>query len=240
MPPHSSHLLQPLDVSCFSVLKRSYGRLVEQKMSLGVNHIDKHEFIPLYQQARTEVLNECNIKSGFSATGLVPYDPERVLSVLHAPLKTPSPQLLPQGAYTTATPHNITELEYQVELVKQQRKRRRTQSSLSSSDQAFNQLVKGCQMAMHGATLLKRQNEQLLEENKRQKQNRVRKCRYIAKGGIYIRQEAQELIDHVENSQNAAEIGRSEESRPRAPLRCSLCTSLEHKANRCPERQGLI
>lgn len=28
MPPHSSHLLQPLDVGCFSVLKRSYGRLV--------------------------------------------------------------------------------------------------------------------------------------------------------------------------------------------------------------------
>jgi hypothetical protein len=48
MPAHSSHLLQPLDVGCFSVLKRSYGRLVEQKMSLGVNHIDKQEFLPLY------------------------------------------------------------------------------------------------------------------------------------------------------------------------------------------------
>jgi hypothetical protein len=26
MPPHSSHLLQPLDISCFAGLKRSYGR----------------------------------------------------------------------------------------------------------------------------------------------------------------------------------------------------------------------
>lgn len=34
MPPHSSHLLQPLDVGCFATLKRSYGRLVEQKMGL--------------------------------------------------------------------------------------------------------------------------------------------------------------------------------------------------------------
>jgi hypothetical protein len=91
MPPHLSHLLQLLNVSCFSVLKRLYGRLVEQKMSLGINYIDKYEFIPLYQQARTEALNERNIKSGFSATGLVPYDLERVLSVLHALLKTPSP-----------------------------------------------------------------------------------------------------------------------------------------------------
>jgi hypothetical protein len=29
MPPHSSHLLQSLDVSCFAVLKRQYGQLVE-------------------------------------------------------------------------------------------------------------------------------------------------------------------------------------------------------------------
>ena len=29
MPPHSSHILQPLDVGCFSVLKRSYGHQIE-------------------------------------------------------------------------------------------------------------------------------------------------------------------------------------------------------------------
>ena len=29
MPAHSSHLLQPLDVGCFAVLKRTYGRLVD-------------------------------------------------------------------------------------------------------------------------------------------------------------------------------------------------------------------
>jgi hypothetical protein len=31
MPPHSSHLLQPLDVHCFGPLKKAYGKLVEQK-----------------------------------------------------------------------------------------------------------------------------------------------------------------------------------------------------------------
>ncbi|EED12236.1 pogo transposable element, putative [Talaromyces stipitatus ATCC 10500] len=37
MPPHSSHLLQPLDVGCFAVLKRHYGQLVEQRMRLDTN-----------------------------------------------------------------------------------------------------------------------------------------------------------------------------------------------------------
>src|SRR5690606_20456900 len=41
MPPHSSHRLQPLDVGCFSVLKRAYGDLVKAKIAVGVHHIDK-------------------------------------------------------------------------------------------------------------------------------------------------------------------------------------------------------
>jgi len=35
MPAHSFHLLQPLDVGCFAVLKRTYGRLVEEKYNTG-------------------------------------------------------------------------------------------------------------------------------------------------------------------------------------------------------------
>lgn len=35
MPPHSSHLLQPLDIGCFSPLKNAYGTMVDQKQRLG-------------------------------------------------------------------------------------------------------------------------------------------------------------------------------------------------------------
>jgi hypothetical protein len=48
IPAHSSHLLQLLDVGCFSALKQAYGHNVEQIMRCGVNHIDKCEFLPLY------------------------------------------------------------------------------------------------------------------------------------------------------------------------------------------------
>jgi hypothetical protein len=84
MPPHSSHLLQPFNAGCFSVLKRLYGRLVQEKMCLGVNHIDKQEFLLLHQRERAEAMHEKNIKSGFLATGLVPFNPDRVLLLLHA------------------------------------------------------------------------------------------------------------------------------------------------------------
>ena len=83
MPPHSSHLLQPLDVGCFSVLKRSYGRQIETLIRNGVHHIDKQDFLEAYCTARIETMNQSNIHSSFAATGLVPYDPDRVLSKLH-------------------------------------------------------------------------------------------------------------------------------------------------------------
>lgn len=47
MPAHASHLLQPLDVGYFAVLKRVYGGLVMEEMRLGVNSIDKDDFIQL-------------------------------------------------------------------------------------------------------------------------------------------------------------------------------------------------
>jgi hypothetical protein len=83
MPPYSLYLLQPLDVSCFAGLKRSYGRQVENLIRAGVSHIDKSDFLSAYFTARIEALTLNIVRSGFAATGLVPYDPERVLLKLN-------------------------------------------------------------------------------------------------------------------------------------------------------------
>ena len=83
MPPHSLYILQPLDVGCFAVLKRLYGRAVEAQIQVGINHIDKDDFLALYQEIRPAVFQSSTIQSGFKATGTVPFDPDRVLSELH-------------------------------------------------------------------------------------------------------------------------------------------------------------
>ncbi|KAL1953725.1 hypothetical protein VTO42DRAFT_2324 [Malbranchea cinnamomea] len=83
MPGHSSHLLQPLDVGCYSPLKQVYKKEVEKQMRLGFNHIDKDEFLTIYSSIRPAVLSEKNIQSGFRAPGIAPYDPEQVLAQLN-------------------------------------------------------------------------------------------------------------------------------------------------------------
>jgi hypothetical protein len=111
MPAHSSHILQPLDVGCFSPLKVLYGKQVEGKIRLSVNHINKDEFLQLYHPAHAQAITEKNIRSGFTATGLVPFDPDRVLSTLNPTVRTPSPVPTEESVWESKIPRTIKEVK---------------------------------------------------------------------------------------------------------------------------------
>ena len=93
MSLHLSHLLQLLDVDCFSVLKQSYKKCIETLMSLDVNQIDKQKFLSVYQNTHIKALHQNNVQSDFAAMRLVLYKPDCVLSLLHIQYHTPSLQL---------------------------------------------------------------------------------------------------------------------------------------------------
>jgi hypothetical protein len=80
MPPHLSHLLQPLDVGCFSPLKKAYGRQAEDLIRNHINHITKIEFLPCFIAAFHASITKSNIQGGFRGAGLVPLDLEAVIS----------------------------------------------------------------------------------------------------------------------------------------------------------------
>jgi len=69
--PHSSHILQPLDLSCFSVLKSRYPSEIVALASLSNSTlIKKNTFIDYYQKARNEGLSRHVICAGLKATGI--------------------------------------------------------------------------------------------------------------------------------------------------------------------------
>ena len=83
-------------------------------MRVEANHIDKSDFLPAYCIARTESITSNTVCSGFIATGLVPYDLERVLSKLNTQLRTPippPPPLTKQPYWASETLYNVQELE---------------------------------------------------------------------------------------------------------------------------------
>ena len=52
-------------------------------MRNGINHIDKLNFLEVYPLARIEAFKPETIKNSFGVAGLVPFEPERVISKLN-------------------------------------------------------------------------------------------------------------------------------------------------------------
>ena len=91
MPAHASHLLQPLDVGCYSPLKRAYGSEISALARNYVTHINKIKFLRTFRAAHDRVFKKENILSSFRGAGLVPLDPEVVISKLDLKPRTPTP-----------------------------------------------------------------------------------------------------------------------------------------------------
>ena len=94
LPSHTSHKFQPCDVGVFAPLKTAYRDEVEQLYRGGLDTVGKEHFTSLYKPARERSLTKRNIMAGWAATGLFPFNPERVLR--HTP--KPAPELtVPKG-----------------------------------------------------------------------------------------------------------------------------------------------
>jgi hypothetical protein len=117
MPPHSSHLLQPLDVGCFAPLKKAYGCQAEKLMRNKIAHVTKTEFLPCFIAAQNASTTKSNILRGFRGAGIVPHDPEAVMSKLDVRLRTPPLPTIEDSPWQSQTPSNTLELGSQTKLI---------------------------------------------------------------------------------------------------------------------------
>jgi hypothetical protein len=65
MPPHSSHVLQPLDVVCFLPLKRKYSQRIRDLARQRIFHINKEGFLPAFRDAFFDMFTEANCRKAF-------------------------------------------------------------------------------------------------------------------------------------------------------------------------------
>jgi hypothetical protein len=81
-PPHSTHRLQPLDVSLFAPLATFYGQELNQFINdcQGFARLSKRDFFRLFWIAYGKAFTLENIQSGWKKTGLHPFMPEVVLN----------------------------------------------------------------------------------------------------------------------------------------------------------------
>jgi hypothetical protein len=115
--PHSSHILQPLDLACFSALKSRYrSQIAELARFEDSAPIKKIRFLEYYHKARDEGLTSFNILSGWRTAGISPWDPRKVIrssqllenNQIHQPEppQTPHKRKISASEETINTPHN--------------------------------------------------------------------------------------------------------------------------------------
>ncbi len=80
LPPHSSHLTQPLDVGVFGPLKTLMASAIEPLISTELHRILKAEWLSAFVEAHDKAFCIKNIQAGFIGTGILPFNPSKVLN----------------------------------------------------------------------------------------------------------------------------------------------------------------
>ncbi|EMT65575.1 hypothetical protein FOC4_g10001844 [Fusarium odoratissimum] len=239
MPAHASHLLQPLDVGCFAVLKKAYGREIEHLIRCSITHISKTEFFPAFYAAFKATFTESNIRGGFRGAGLSPFDPEKVISKLDVQLRTPTPPeeaAKPSTSWTSKTPTTAIEAQSQSEYL-ERRIRRHKSSSPESIIEALKSSTKATKAAIHRLALVEARLKDLEQTNKIISRRRRGKRTRLQKGGTMTVQEASQVIDQMDvDTQLIAELsksgGQGRSARPDV-RRCGVCGKAGHNARTC-------
>ncbi|RPB00258.1 DDE-domain-containing protein [Choiromyces venosus 120613-1] len=82
LPPHTSHHLQPLDVSVFSAYKHAYHTELQERFESHDRGVGKHNFYQIISKVWPIALTPENIRSGFRYAGIIPSDGTIILDQL--------------------------------------------------------------------------------------------------------------------------------------------------------------
>jgi hypothetical protein len=103
LPSHSTHRLQSLDVGLFSPLSTYYSQQINNLLmeSQGLVRLTKRDFWPLFREAWKQAFTVTNVRNAWEATGIHPFNPEKVMATIVRP-KSP-----PAGSPTSKTPGSV-------------------------------------------------------------------------------------------------------------------------------------
>ena len=190
-------------------------------------------------------MTENNIKGGFRGAGLVPFNPEAVISKLDVKLRTLTPTGPPDAindAQVSQTPHNPIEAVSQTKFV-----RNRIASHQGSSPtpifDAVTQLAKGVATLAHSVTLLTAENRSLQKANEALSKRRRAKKTRVRLGGSLTVGDAQDIllqkdIEEQIQQESRKSSGRQRGGQPSQQL-CRNCKKPGHNARTCQKDEEL-
>ena len=192
LPPHTSHLLQPLDVVVFQPYKHYHAEAVEAATRLGCGDFDKAEFLDRIDSIRQQTFKTSTVCASFRATGLIPYSPDTVISKLREALILPAPPTTPPRppASTLTMPDTIRSLKRQGDELL------RDAADLSPTFQRRLKLVLqgGLTQAQSGALAMESLEHTKAAEQAKSAKRKSQNRRQVQKGGVLYASEARQMV----------------------------------------------
>jgi hypothetical protein len=75
-----------------------------------IHHISKLEFLLAFKAAFNSAIKLSNIQGSFRGIGLIPFNPDAVLSKLDIRFTTPPPSSIESAAWVSKTPNTAAEI----------------------------------------------------------------------------------------------------------------------------------
>ena len=179
LPPHTSHLLQPLDVGLFGPLKTHASAAMEPLIQAGVPRIRKEEWLSAYLKGREKAFRSSNIFGGWRGAGLNPWHPAKILEKLPSrkPCQLPSaPSTVPivsdlfDASLITSSPPDVTILQSTNKALNDMMD---TNATLHTPQRGYiKRLTKTAERLRAQNSILAQQNKELQEIVKGRRQHR--------------------------------------------------------------------
>lgn len=80
LPPHTSHILQPMDVGCFGPFSKIYSNECQKFQRTHSGSVNRYNVCSLACKAYTAALSPANLKGAFRRSGIYPFDPSAISS----------------------------------------------------------------------------------------------------------------------------------------------------------------
>ena len=184
-------------------------------------------------------MTKANIAGGFRGAGLIPFDPQAVISKLDVKLRTPTPIGPPEAdadPWVSQTPHNSTEALLQSTFVKNQISGHQG-SSPTSIFLAVKQMAKGIEVIAHQNTLIMEENRTLRKANEALSKRRRAKKTRVCQGGVLTGEDARDILAQKEAKEQVARDMRQNRGgdgeRSATMRRCGNCAKPGHNARTC-------
>lgn len=182
---------------------------------------------------------------GFRKAGIIPFNPEIVISKLDIKLRTPSPKkfTFPTTEFwVSQTPHNPTKTVFQLTFVKIQINRHQN-SSPTPIFKIVKQLAKGMDGIAHQITLLSakvrnlRKANETLSKRRRAKKTRIRERKTSTVQDVQRLLQLNNADDPIQEEEGENRVGNN--ARLATKRRCSNCGKIGHNARTCQENEEM-